>query len=325
VTKFKSVDIVLPVIYPGKRREDMTLTRWKLLAGLLGLSMGGVVAIAEPPCRTIAANPTCPAPVTVVGHPVVVGSPIVERTTAKSLPAQALKSEPVAAPVMDSNSSTSTLPTPVELPPHVPDMPKATTNDGTATPSLSPAVVPITCTEPILPMPVVTDVDVNPNTAAISGPNPLQRLDPPAVPKQTPPESMQSTTLSGTTRVVLNIGAGAPRFEILSGDDTLLKVVCDKVEVTSPSEQGEVMSALKATGAVRFCAPGCVGICNELMVLPGVGDVELSGDVRVKCKQGKGETEIVAAKMTFKLGSAPGYTVPEPTVTVPHFSPSARR
>src|SRR5687767_9790120 len=67
--------------------EDMTLTRWKLMAGLLGLSMGGVAATADPPCRVVAAGPPGPAPCPVVvavpevscptGPQVAVGTPII--------------------------------------------------------------------------------------------------------------------------------------------------------------------------------------------------------------------------------------------------------
>src|SRR5205823_13232812 len=97
-----------------------------------------------------------------------------------------------------------------------------------------------------------------------------------AVTPAKPPGPEPTSTAAGSVRVVLKLGGGPPRFEVLAGDDALLKVVSDKVDVSSPSEKGETMSALKAAGAVRFSAPGCEGTCTALTVLPGSGDVELA-------------------------------------------------
>jgi hypothetical protein len=109
-------------------------------------------------------------------------------------------------------------------------------------------------------------------------------------------------------RVVVPLGKGQAKFEVLTGETVLLQAVCEAVEVRSPgekSEKGSASTPIKASGKVRFTAPGCEGTCDTLAVLPGTGEVELTGTVRVVCKHGKAETEIQATTMKFKLGSAP--------------------
>jgi hypothetical protein len=304
----------------------MTLTRWKLLAGLLGLSMAGVAATADPQCPAKTAGPPpVPCPV-VVDVPVIPAAATVPVGTKPPLdiPAPPTVAVTVAAPPALPVPVAAKDPEPPKLPEPLPapELPVPTTpaaKPTSPTPALPevhlepprPASAP-PAKPPELPPPADTPVITGPSTTPPPAP---QRLDPPAVPKQSPLANPEPTA-AGAVRVVLHLGAGQPRFEVLAGDDTLLKVVSDRVDVRSPSEKGETMSALKAAGEVRFSAPGCEGVCQDLTVLPVSGDVELSGNVRVKCKQGKGETEIVASKVTFKLGSAPAYAVPEPAATL---------
>jgi hypothetical protein len=308
----------------------MTLTRWKLLAGLLGLSMAGVAATADPQCPAKTAGPPpVPCPV-VVGVPVIPAAAVAEAVQVGTKPPLDIPAPPppevtVAAappalpvPAAAKDPEPPKLPEPVSAPPPqavIIERPKPTAPAPVLpevrleppTPAAAPPAKP-----PELPPPVDPPVLTGPATTPPPAP---QRLDPPAIPKQSLQASPEPLP-AGAVRVVVNLGAGQPRFEVLAGDDTLLKVVSDRVDVQSPSVKGETMSALKAAGGVRFSAPGCEGVCQDLTVLPGSGDVELSGNVRVKCKQGKGETEIVASKMTFKLGSAPAYAVPEPAATL---------
>ena len=345
----------------------MTLTRWKLLAGLLGLSMGGVAAVADPPCRTHAAHlpPPCPtggpAVPTLVSVPVIPAAAPVEAVQVGftppvdvpapkpgEVPPTAVALPPVPAAPGLAAPELPALPAepakPVAPPPRPVAEKKAVKPADAAPPviDLLPVVPgPVQASEPVkaadppqrqLAPPVVAlDPAPLPPPAVSQPQSPAQRLDPPTLtpagpppaPTLGPPEAVAPP--AGTARVVLKIGAGQPRFEVVSGDDTLLKVVSDKVDVTSPSGKGEPMSALKATGGVQFSAPGCEGTCAELTVLPGAGLVELAGGVRVKCKQGKGETEILAAKLTVKLGAAPGYAVSEPAGAVNASFPPARR
>jgi hypothetical protein len=320
----------------------MRLTRWKLLAGVLGLAMGGVAATADPPARVITtcAPRVCyePCPPIVVSVPVVPSQGVVVAAHQPPLPVVVPEPAVLVLPAAAEKPAAEKAPPPrpvvenVELPAPVapivhvptpgtppPGYRRPVMVSGPATtldlpPPVQPVVAPTNPPEPTLVTPVVDETIPLPPIS--SSP---QRLDPPALPPSpskpiTP--TAEPTRAGASLRVVLHIGAGQPKFEVMTGDDTLLKVVSDKVDVRSPSEKGETMSALKAAGGVRFSAPGCEGTCSELTVLPGTGDVELAGDVRVKCKQGKGETEIVGGKLTFKLGSAPAYSVPEPTGTV---------
>src|SRR5579883_597003 len=346
----------------------MTLTRWKLLAGMLGLSMGGVAAVADPPCRThVAAQPVVvvpclPEPAVAVGLPAIPAA-------APAGAVQAGFQPPVEVAAPKPGAAAPVMPAPPPVTP-VPDLP-APAAPGLMVPAVEPVkpvaeVAPtprpvakktegppaVTVSKPADPPPAAVDLPLplpvpgpakNAEPAKSSGlppaavsplvldpvaparptapppPPVVTRLDPPAVPAVNPPgppPAQPEPHPTGGVRVVLKLGAGQPRFEVVSGDDALLKVVSDRVDVKSPSEKGEVMSALKAVGGVRFSAPGCEGTCAELTVLPGSGEVELAGDVRVKCKQGRGETEIAASKLSFKLGSAPAYSVPEPSAAV---------
>jgi hypothetical protein len=304
---------------PGERREDMTLTRWKLLAGLLGLSMAGVAATADPPCPVRTAGPArgCPDPCAPrpLPPPVVVCAPVVPVETVQVAYQPAVPTLPVSDPVKKAEAAPKPQPAGgkvIELPmpaaPVVQPLPTPAVEVRLEPPTVTAASGPAKPPEPIVPVAPTPD----PLPPPVAKPStPPQRLDPPVVPTRPEPSAEVRDV-----RVVLRLGAGQPKFEVLSGDDVLLKVVSDAVDVRSPSDKGQPMSALKAAGGVRFSAPGCEGTCSELTVLPGSGDVELAGDVRVRCKQGKGETEIVAAKLTFKLGSAPAYTVPEPAGAV---------
>ena len=106
-------------------------------------------------------------------------------------------------------------------------------------------------------------------------------------------------------KVMLYMGDDRPRFEVRDGEECYLKVVCDKVDVKSPSDRGESMSVMKATGKVTFVTPGGEGECEELSVVPGTGQVIVSGKVTVKHTWGKAETTFSCDRVTFRLGSAP--------------------
>jgi hypothetical protein len=110
------------------------------------------------------------------------------------------------------------------------------------------------------------------------------------------------------------MGDERPRFEVRDGDEVYLKVVCERVEVKSPSDRGETMSTLKAAGRVAFVTPGGEGTCDELTVVPGTGQVLVTGKVSFKYNWGKVETTVSGDRMVFRLGTAP--SMPQPT-TIP--------
>ncbi len=103
-------------------------------------------------------------------------------------------------------------------------------------------------------------------------------------------------------RILLRVGEGEPTFEVRCGDDLLLKVVCEKVDVKSP-EKGQGLSAVKASGKVRFAGFGAEGTCEELSFLAGSGTVEMTGKVmiQVKDKLGRVESELTTEMMKYKI------------------------
>jgi hypothetical protein len=106
-------------------------------------------------------------------------------------------------------------------------------------------------------------------------------------------------------RIVLRVGEGEPTFEVRCGDDLMLKVVCEKVDVKSP-EKGQGLSAVKASGQVRFAGFGAEGTCDELSFLAGSGTVEMTGKVKiqVKDKLGRVESELTTENMKYKIDPA---------------------
>jgi hypothetical protein len=109
-------------------------------------------------------------------------------------------------------------------------------------------------------------------------------------------------------RIILRVGEGEPTFEVRTGDDLMMKVVCEKVDVKSP-DKGQGPSAVRAAGRVRFVGFGAEGTCDELSFLAGTGEVMMAGRVKVQVKDklGRVESEIASDKLNYKLdtGSVP--------------------
>ncbi len=304
----------------------MILTRWKAMAGVLGLSLGGLAAMAECPDKTPrkSAEPqkssTCPECQSCPACPTknqsfCPSSPAVDVTIPPlQLPGE---SQPVSSEV-------PTLPVsnPPPLPPltQVPPPPMPVVRDPKMVepaPAPRPApqvvefaipmttevaqpVVPVAApTRTIPPMPVELpkpELLVQPVQTSTSPVQPSM----PVPPRDTAPPMMPEKKL----RVMLNMGDDRPRFEVRDGEEPLLKVLCEKVDVKSPSDRGETMSTLKAVGKVSFVMPGGEGTCDELSVVPGSGQVVVSGKVTFRYNWGKVETEVTGERMTFRLGSS---------------------
>ncbi|MGL4423840.1 MAG: hypothetical protein ACRCZF_24510 [Gemmataceae bacterium] len=197
--------------------------------------------------------------------------------------------------------------------------------------ALPVAQVPDMARPPVTAIPVARSSEKVPSPMATSGPTipqPMMILDPvPSTPTPTPtqrvtavptpaePERPAATSLSenGAIRVVARLGLEKPRCEILRNDDVLLKIVSEQLEIrTAGTEPGKRLAPVKASGRVQFTAPGCHGTCDELVVNPADGSVKMTGNVRIQCQRGKGESEIAADQVQFKLGTAPAYNVGEP-------------
>jgi hypothetical protein len=143
-----------------------------------------------------------------------------------------------------------------------------------------------------------------------SAPKPDLTIPPPALPS--PVVTSEPVRVSATTaaapaerklKVQMHLGSGKPYFEVRDGEELVLKVVSDAVEVKAPADNGDAASVLKASGGVSFRTLGGNGTCDELRVIPGTGEVVVSGRVAVTSNWGKAETTATADKMTFRLGA----------------------
>jgi hypothetical protein len=342
----------------------MSFSRWKLMAGVLGVSLGGLAALAgqcpksdatktarqapdlsskveaptiptvpaagmgsapqvPPPAPSLPAPPMIPAPsaeVPAIPPPAPTKAP---ELPPMPLPAQPAASEPAkkpdimppaslpmppALPVIPASgtapqatppapapdlSKPSTAPTTIELKP-APTSPS--TLPTSPAPSQDPLIKPPASTGSIPPAPA--------NTNSVTTP-PLSFEEP--APKLSPTGGVTGiTTVAAAVpskyRILLRVGEGEPTFEVRTGDDLLLKVVCEKVDIKSP-EKGNGPSAVTARGKVRFAGFGAEGTCQELSFQAGSGEVSMTGDVKiqVKDKLGRVESELSTASVKYKI------------------------
>ncbi len=112
------------------------------------------------------------------------------------------------------------------------------------------------------------------------------------------------TTMAAATKfkIILRVGEGEPLFEVRHGDDLVMKVLCEKVDIKSP-EKGQGLSAVTATGKVRFVGFGAEGTCDSFSFLAGTGEVVMAGNVKVQVKDklGRVESELTTDKMQYRL------------------------
>jgi hypothetical protein len=103
-------------------------------------------------------------------------------------------------------------------------------------------------------------------------------------------------------RILLRVGEGEPTFEVKCGDELVLKVICEKIDIKSP-EKGSGPSMVRASGKVRFAGFGAEGVCEELSFLAGTGEVMMAGavNIKVKDKLGRVESEFSTESAKYKL------------------------
>lgn len=355
----------------------MSLSRWKLMAGVLGVSLGGLAAASQcskpdgkkdasrqaappaslesppvlpllPPSGGSArapavpplpdAFPTLPPPAS-TGPMVLPPVKLPETPTAPTVPT----GSPAIPPILPASSSEKASPAPAlpELP-RPTDNPKATPPAPPAPPTPAPVVEqPATGTVPtpgttIPPAaePLGKPMAAPPAPPAFPDLPPMKAAPEPSMPTLPPgfgtappappvadplvftkPETKPdvradvrpaaAVAVANKFRILLRVGEGEPMFEVKCGDDLVLKVVCEKVDITSPPK-GNGPSEVKAVGKVRFAGFGAEGTCNELSFLAGTGEVKLSGKVTmaVKDKLGRVESELSTESMTYKLDPA---------------------
>jgi len=306
----------------------MTLTRWKLLAGVFGLSVCGFAALAEPACRTVGYSANRQAPLIpevkpkgsaeVKPKPAVPEIPVIDLIVSPTPPA------PATIPYIGVTTPAEVPPVPAQAPSPVPDFlpapqpvpmfsgplvtqeqfDKQLVKQEVPLPQFTPIPSPILESKPepkSIPLPV-------PSQLVPMKSNPFPEVVEQPV-RSTPTLTTPITPVASTVpaekklKVTLQMDENNPKFEVRDGEEVVLKVVSNKVDVASPTQKGERWSTLKASGQVRFMTPGGDGFCDELQVVPGTGEVIAVGHVKFTYNWGKVETSASAEKMNFRLGA----------------------
>ena len=305
----------------------MTLTRWKLLAGVFGISVCGFAALAEPACRSVGTanrqEPTVPdaKPKGSNDAKPKATAPVVDVAPAELPAATAPVSEiiPLIAPVEPKPAVGVT--TPAEVPTSVPPVPVALAPAPPGSTFSGALVTPEQFAKDLIPPAAVTTAKV----AALPGadiatppavpPAPPQILTPTPTPTPLPPTAemppirqVEASRPSAPTsdkklKVTLQMDEGNPKFEVRDGDEVVLKVTSNKVDVASAMQDRG--ATLKACGQVKFAMPGGDGSCDTLQVMPGTGEITAVGNVTFRYNWGKVETSASAEKMNFRLGTLP--------------------
>lgn len=306
----------------------MTLSRWKLMAGVIGLGMCGLAALAEPACRTVgltrraddpkpdepkpteaakplplpdAPLPTPPATTEVpppVILPVTDSKPPVPAALPVPMPA---KNDPKTPPVMDPKAfedvTKALQPTPVPLP----TLPTPTTPPPATTPPAPKFDFHTTAPVPVTP-PVPVATPVVPVKGEVPAP-PEAKVDvaPLAKPDTVPAEAKAAPFNGKQLKVMLHLSTEKPWFEVKDGDELVLRVTAESVNLMAAADAGKP-AVLTAAGGVSFRTLGQSGTCDEVQVMPGTGEVVVKGKVTVTSNWGKAETTATAEKMTFRLG-----------------------
>jgi hypothetical protein len=118
------------------------------------------------------------------------------------------------------------------------------------------------------------------------------------------PESVKPE--SGKLKLLLRMGSGSPRFEIRHVETTelLFKVYGEKIEIQSnPEGKSSPLAGVTASGKVKFTGPGVEGTCDSLTLLSGTGEVLMKGNVQLKTKTGRTWSELAAEKMMYQIGA----------------------
>jgi hypothetical protein len=160
--------------------------------------------------------------------------------------------------------------------------------------------------KPMAPPAVVGTGGMQPPTASTPDLAPPAHVEPLGVPKgPTTPSVPPAAAGAMPFRIILRVGEGEPTFEVKNGDNLVLKVACDKVDIKSP-EKGGGLSEVTARGKVRFAGFGAEGTCDELKFFAGTGEVSMSGEVKVQVKDklGRVESELTTGSMKYKIDAS---------------------
>jgi len=313
----------------------MFLSRWKLMAGVLGVSLGGLAAVTGQCPKSDSAKQTRRQSELPNGFeiPTIPPAPSAGSPSAKPTTAPLPSSLPLpAAPA---------LPAPVELPPappaaELPSLPVPVSAPLPAKVPAPPLSTPAIPASPVIPASGTETKPLLPPTAdPMTKPTPPATTSAPAFPDLPQPKASQPPSdpvieqpvvkapvidappvqkaVASKYRILLRVGEGEPTFEVKCGDDLILKVICEKIDIKSP-EKGSGPSAVKASGKVRFVGFGAEGICEELSFLAGTGEVTMTGAVKiqVKDKLGRTESELSTETMKYRIDPSATFTGGKP-------------
>jgi len=321
----------------------MALSRTKIMVGVLAVSVGGLAVWADDrnenagrpnmtlpvaplntgvaqcphastasPCEKHAAKPS---PIVVEVHTKLNAIDPMQIAVAAALepldfvpPANPAPQPPAPVQVIDI-PLTIPSPTPLRLtetaPRYVEPMPAPTPRVTQAPPAPqyvpppAPPVQPLVVTPPTqAPAPPTAPV-IRQTASTTQAPTPSV----PPVVYEAPPKPVP--VAAQPLRMLLRMGnSESSRFEIKHGDELLLKVYADKMEMQAPSNGPQPMAGVTATGGVRFYGPGVSGTCEQLSIVSSTGEVLMKGHVQMKCKKGRLHNEVSADRMLFQLGGA---------------------
>ena len=305
----------------------MLFSRWKVMTGLIGISVGGLAALASqnPKPDVVASAPMIPAakpapaprelppPAATYATPVSIDLPPSFPVVPPTVPTMPTIELPTLPETSNFEKMLPRKPQEAKLPPTKPTdlfvLPVDGTSSGferplNAPPIAAPIPIPIKSPAGIFTPPTTNVSPTVPSTppitiTSVETPPPVVDLLPPATPKP-----VAVAVVASKFRIVLRVGEGEPTFEVRHNDDLVMKVACDKVDIKSP-EKGTGPSNVIATGKVRFVGFGAEGTCDSLSFLSGTGEVSLAGNVNVKVRDkiGRVESELNADKMQYKLDS----------------------
>jgi len=335
----------------------MTLSRSKIMVGVLILSVGGLAVWADDrnenahkpnpimvktapvsniqtgdittcacPCEKYASRPSpvvsecpdrCPLELTKTAHVAAALEPLdyappPAPNTIPSLPSQPPQQFEIPlripAPQLEVQQlvleplppMTPPPPPPSQLAPLTPPMvvQAQPLNPPVYTPPQPPIVTP--------PQPPVVYTPPPPIQQPIPAPD--RRGDippPPTVSERQPLPSTQQAAQQ--LRLLLRMGnSETSRFEIRHGEEMLLKVYADKMEMTAPANANgqQPLAGINAIGNVRFYGPGVSGTCDSLSIVSSTGEVLMKGHINMKCKKGRLYNEVSADRMLFQIGGA---------------------
>jgi hypothetical protein len=316
----------------------MPLRYWRTLACLLALGIGGLAVCAEECIRggtpagreTRRAKAEPPAVAAAPSNAVALPPPADSKDAEPLILPMAPVTQPtivipaVHTPPVDPSTSSKpalsppistlpSLPTPdplakaVDLPPPPPMI--APKLDAVPTGSPMPLDIKPTPSLPPPPtIPVAPKFDPPPAPLPMA---PIQTAPPalatpvtppvPAIPAQ-PAGAAKPAAATGQYKLFLRMGGtGQPHFDIRDGDQLLLKVSCEQIELHGAHDAASGLPGLTATGKVKFHGSGLDGTCDQLTIVSMKGEVALKGGVRLTCYRGTTGSQVVAESVMFQL------------------------